>query len=125
MASYKIQSHEGLKRELKAAARGKNRAPADAALPSFNSIAALMRLLTPENRRLMATIRDRHPQSIAELAAMTGRGAPNLTRTLAKLVAVGFLEMRQVDRRKVSVPIVHKLRVEIDPFSQNDRLEVA
>jgi predicted transcriptional regulator len=110
---------------MKAVARGERPAPKGAASPSFNSVEALMRLLTPENRRLLAVIRDRRPQSIAELAAITGRAAPNLTRTLAKLEAVGFVRMRTVARRKVPTAAVRTLRVEIDPFSQNDRVEVA
>jgi len=52
---------------MKAVARGSRPAPADAAKPSFDSVAAVIRLLTPENRRLLALIRDRKPQSVAEL----------------------------------------------------------
>jgi predicted transcriptional regulator len=70
-------------------------------------------------------IRDRKPQSIAELAEISGRAQPNLTRTLAKLEAVGFVQMRTVERRKVPTAAIHSLRLEIDPFSQNDRLEIA
>jgi predicted transcriptional regulator len=125
MTEYKIQSHESLKREMMAVARGKQPAPKDAAAPSFNSIDALIRLLTPENRALLATIRDRKPQSISELAEITGRAQPNLTRTLAKLEAVGFVRMRIVNRRKVPTAAVRTLHVEIDPFSQNDRLKIA
>jgi predicted transcriptional regulator len=125
MTEYKIQSHESLKQEMMAVARGERSAPPDAAMPSFNSIEALTRLLTPENRALLATIRDRKPRSISELAEMTGRAQPNLTRTLAKLEAVGFVQMRLVARRKVPTATVHRLHVEIDPFSQNDRLVIA
>jgi predicted transcriptional regulator len=83
-----------------------------------------MRLLTPENRQLLALIRDRKPQSI--LAEMSGRAAPNLTRTLAKMEAVGFVQMQGgSERRKVPTAVVQRLRVEIDPFAQNDRLEIA
>jgi hypothetical protein len=35
----------------------------------------------------VAIIRDKRPQSIAELAELAGRAQPNLTRTLCKLVA--------------------------------------
>ena len=56
---------------------------------------------------------------------MTGRAQPNLTRTLAKLEAVGFVSMRTVERRKVPTTTVRTLRVEIDPFSQNDLFEIA
>src|SRR5262245_38259599 len=94
MKQYKIQSLTSLERDMRAVARGERAAPADAAKPSFNSVEALIRLLTPENRRLLAFIRDRKPGSVAELVAMTGRAQPNLTRTLAKLEAAGFITMK-------------------------------
>lgn len=125
MTEYKIQSMDDLEGEMRAVARGEKPAPADAARKSFESVEVLTRLLTPENRTLMATIRDRKPQSIAELAKITGRAASNLTRTLAKLEAVGFLRMQTVEHRRVPTPAVHTLRIEIDPFSQNDRFEIA
>jgi predicted transcriptional regulator len=61
MTAYRIQSHDDLKTEMMAVARGEKPAPKDAALPSFNSVDALPRLLTPENRQLLAVIRDREP----------------------------------------------------------------
>jgi predicted transcriptional regulator len=125
MTEYKIKTMRELEAEMRAVARGEKPAPADAARTTFASVDALIRLLTPENRALLAVIRDRKPQSIAELAKLTGRAASNLTRTLAKLEAVGFVSMQGEARRKIPVSIVKKLRVEIDPFSQNDRLEIA
>lgn len=125
MTRYRIQNLRALREEMKAVARGERPAPADAATMSFNSVAALMRLLTPENRRLLAVIRERQPQSIAELADLTGRAAPNVTRTLAKLEAAGFVTMKTVARRKVPTADINKIVVEIDPYSENDRLEVA
>jgi predicted transcriptional regulator len=125
MTEYKIKTMRELEAEMRAVARGEKPAPADAARTTFESVDALIRLLTPENRALLAVIRDRKPQSIAELAKLTGRAASNLTRTLAKLEAVGFVSMQGEARRKIPVSIVKKLRVEIDPFSQNDRLEIA
>ena len=38
--------------------------------------------LASHTRALLAVIRDKKPQSIAELAELTGRAPPNLTRTL-------------------------------------------
>ncbi len=101
---------------MKAVARGERPAPLDAAKPSFNSVDALVRLLTAENRQLLALIRDRKPGSVAELAQLSGRAQPNLTR---------FIRMELVCRRKAPSAAVRKIVVEIDPFSQNDRLRAA
>src|SRR5712691_4275807 len=125
MASFKIKTHKEIRDEMKAVARGEKRAPADAATPSFDSAEVLLRLLTPENRDLLKIIRDERPQSVADLAQLTHRAGPNLLRTLAKLEAIGLIEMRSAGKRKVPVPKVSKVRLEIDPFSQNDRFEVA
>ena len=125
MTDYRIQSHEALKQEMKAVARGEKPAPADASKLSFESAAVLLRVLTPENRHLLRLIRDEHPESVADLARLSKRAESNLLRTLAKFEAVGLIEMEAVGRRRKPVARAHVLRVEIDPFSQNDRFEVA
>jgi predicted transcriptional regulator len=125
MKEAKIQNLRALREEMRAVARGERRAPSDASRPSFNSIDAVVRLLTPDNRRLLALIRDRKPESVAELVAMTGRAQPNLTRTLAKLEAAGFIRMKTVGRRKAPSVAIKRIVVEIDPYSDRDRLRVA
>jgi predicted transcriptional regulator len=125
MKRAKIQSLASLEEEMRAVARGERPAPADAAMPSFNSVEAVVRLLAPENRRLLAIIRDRKPRSVAALAQMTGRAQPNLTRTLAKLESAGFVKMKSVGRRKAPSAAVKRIVVEIDPYSDRDRLRVA
>lgn len=125
MKHAKVQSLRALRDEMKAVARGERSAPHDASRASFNSVEAVVRLLTADNRRLLALIRDQKPQSVAELATMTGRAQPNLTRTLAKLEAAGFIKMTTVGRRKAPSVAVKKIVVEIDPYSDRDRLRVA
>lgn len=124
MKKPRIISHEDLKAQMQAVARGEIPAPPDAGEMSFNSVEALARLLTPENRHLLALIRDEKPQSVAELARLTGRDAPNLTRTLDKLGAMGLLTFETEGRRKVPTATVDRITVEIDPFGGNDRLEM-
>jgi predicted transcriptional regulator len=121
---FKVRSLSSLEEEMRAVARGERTAPSDAAKPSFNSIDALVRLLTPENRQLLGLIRDHKPGSVAELVRLTGRSQPNLTRTLAKLEAAGFIKMKAVGRMKAPSTAIRKIVVEIDPFSENDRLSV-
>ena len=126
MTRYKIQNLQSLRDEMVAVARGDKPAPPDAAIPSFNSVDAIVRLLTAENRQLLALIRDRKPQSLAELAEMSGRAQPNLTRTLAKLQAAGLITMvASGGRRKVPIIAVSKIIVEIDPCSDSDTLSAA
>jgi len=121
----KVQTLRSLREEMRAVARGERSAPSDASAPSFNSVEAIVRLLTPDNRRLLTVIRDRKPQSVAELVQMTGRAQPNLTRTLAKLEAAGFVRMTTHGRRKAPSVTVKRIIVEIDPYSERDRLRVA
>jgi predicted transcriptional regulator len=121
----KVQSLKALEAEMRAVARGEIAAPADAAAPSVESAEALIRLLTPENRLLLRTIRDARPQSVAELARLTNRAEPNLLRTLGKLEAFGLLEIRTVERRRVPTALIGKLRVEIDPYAMMDRIETS
>ena len=125
MTTIRIQNLRSLRDELKAVARGEKAAPVDAAQPSFNSVNALVRLLTPENRHLLALIRDHKPGSVAELTQLSGRAQPNLTRTLAKLEAAGFVTMTDNGRRKIPQVAITKILVEIDPCSDNDSLRVA
>lgn len=124
MTNYKIESLFALEEEMRAVARGEKPALADAAVPSFESVEALARLLTPENRRLLAMIRDDKPQSVAELSAWTGRAEPNLLRTLEKLRAAGLVRIEQAGRRRVPMVAIGRIVVEIDPYSANDRMHV-
>lgn len=125
MRRMKVQNLRSLREEMKAVARGERPAPADARRPSFNSVAAVVRLLTPENRRLLTVIRDRKPQSVADLVQLTGRAQPNLTRTLAKFEAAGFITITTLGRRKAPSATVKRIVVEIDPYSDRDRMRVA
>src|SRR5882672_7491848 len=125
MKHPKVQNLRALREEMKAVARGERPSPADAGKTSFNSVEAVVRLLTPANRRLLALIRDRKPRSVAELVTMTGRAQPNLIRTLTTFEAAGFITMKTVGRRKAPNVTVNRIVVEIDPYSDQDCLRVA
>ena len=121
----KIQRMNDLEAEMRKVARGEITAPADAALPSVDSAEALVRLLTPDNRSLLRTIRDAKPQSVAELARLTNRAESNLLRTLGKLEAFGLLEMQTIDRRRVPTTKIGKLHLDIDPYAMSDKIEIS
>ena len=125
MKKVTVRSHAQLRAVMKAVARGERPAPEWAGGITFNSVEGLLRLLTPQNRKLLAVIRDKKPQSISELAELTGRAQSKLTRTLGKLEAAGFVRVKSVDRRRVPMTTIRLLRISIDPFSHNDCLEWA
>lgn len=111
----KVQKFRDLISEMKAVARRERPAPRDAAKTSYESVDAVLRLLTPENRALLGIIRDRRPNSIAELADLTGRSQPNLTRTLGKMESAGFVVMTAAGRRKAPRVSARRVSVTIDP----------
>ncbi len=120
--NLKLQSLKSLREEMVAVAKGERAAPSDANIHSFNSLETVVRLLTRENRKLLSLIRDSKPKSVAELAALSGRSQPNLTRTLNKLQAVGFVVMSVHGRQKAPEVVLQKFTVEINPFSEADML---
>ncbi|MFA5371775.1 MAG: MarR family transcriptional regulator [Sideroxydans sp.] len=122
----KIQSMQDLKKEMLTVARGERKAPADAAQISFESVEAVIRLLTPENRFLLATIDQKKPTSVADLAKLVHRAEPNVSRTLGKLEALGFVRLRQgAGKAKIPEVAIHRLTVDMDICAQQDRVAVA
>ena len=124
MTTPHVQSFASLRDEMIAVARGERKAPRHASEPSVHSADLIARLLTPENRLLMSTIRDQRPESVAALAVLTHRAASNLTRTLDKLAAVGLVTFATVGRRKAPQAVAGKIVIEIDPFSLDDTIRV-
>jgi predicted transcriptional regulator len=121
MTNVVIKSYEEFKAMTLAAARNEG-AAMEANVHYFENVEALVRLLTPDNRALLRTIRDEKPKSVADLARMTGRAEPNLFRTIEKLIAIGLVELLDENRRKVPVAKALKFQIEIDPFENNDQL---
>ena len=120
----KIHTLRELRDEMKAVARGERVPPAHANAPVYESADALLRLLTPDNRKLLAMIAQKQPKSVAALALLSGRAESNLSRTLAKLQSAGIIRMDDGDgRAKVPSVAIHTFRLEIDVFTAQDSVE--
>jgi len=124
MSAPGIRSLGALREEMKAMARADRPTPADALRTSFNSSEALLRLLTPANRALLALIRGRKPDAIAALAELSSRAEPNLTRTVAALEGVGLVAGAAAEWGRELRATVWKLRVDIDPYSCRGTVEI-
>jgi len=125
MKTIKVQSLTSLRDEMLAIARGEKAAPADAGGVSFDSLQSVADLLTFENRRLLSIIRNQKPQSVAQLAELSGRSQPNVTRALKRLEMARFVVFKDEGRRKVPQVAVGTLRVQIDPCSHRDKVMLA
>jgi len=64
----------------------------------FTSMHSLPQVLSDENRTLLDVIRTEKPDSISELADITGRKQGNLSRTLKTMSRYGLVRMEKHDR---------------------------
>lgn len=61
----------------------------------FPSLASLAAVLSDDNRRLLRLIHDKQPKSLTELAELSGRKVPNLSRTLRMMSNYGLVSLRR------------------------------
>lgn len=61
----------------------------------FPSLGSLAAVLSDDNRHLLRLIDDRQPKSLTELAALSGRQVPNLSRTLRLMANYGLVSLQR------------------------------
>jgi predicted transcriptional regulator len=61
----------------------------------FSSLASLAAVLSDDNRRLLRLIHEKHPKSLTELAELSGRKVPNLSRTLRLMADYGLVSLQR------------------------------
>lgn len=61
----------------------------------FPSLASLAAVLSDDNRRLLRLIHDKQPKSLTELAELSGRKVPNLSRTLRLMAEYGLVSLHR------------------------------
>ena len=84
------------------------------------SLDALARVLSEKNMILIEMIRESQPESVTELAELSGRAKSNLSRTLRTMESIGLVELRDAEGgRKVPVVAYDTLRVDY-PLSRLD-----
>ena len=125
MTQSKIQTLRELKAEMLAVVRGERAPPPCPGGVSYESAGAVLRLLTAENRELLAVIDKTHPESVAALARQLHRAEPNVSRTLNKLEACGLVRLRE-GKGKAKIPevLARRITVDIDVFGAHDRINL-
>lgn len=108
-----IADYGQMKEHTLAIARG-NRKPAKGD-PTvwFTSIESFAKVLSERNRELLALIAHEKPDSLTELAVLTGRNKSNLSRTLKTMSHYGLVELEKGHRGKL-LPQVRYDQVSLD-----------
>jgi predicted transcriptional regulator len=108
-----IASYDAMKARTLAIARGELKPKPTDPKVWFPSTESLVRVLSDKNRHLLATIRDTHPQSISDLADLTGRRTSNLSRTLKTMERYGIVRLERQAKGRI-VPMVPYTSVIVD-----------
>lgn len=74
----------------------------------FTSIESAAKLLSQSNRELLALIAREKPDSLAELAARSGRAKSNLSRTLKTMERYGLVRLQKGPRGTVVPRVAYK-----------------
>lgn len=85
----------------------------------FASLESFTRVLSERNRDLLALIAERQPSSLAELAQLSGRARPNLSRTLHTMERHGLVELQRGEGRAIRPRVGYRrIRLELPVTSR-------
>jgi predicted transcriptional regulator len=106
-----IQSQEKIRKRILAIARGNYKPKRGEPKVWFTSMKSMAEVLSDKNRALLHVIVDTKPESLQDLAKITGRQPSNLSRTLKTLESYGFVKLQKKDKK--IVPIAKATQFEI------------
>lgn len=108
-----IASYAEMKALTMAIARGERKLGAREPRVWFPSTESFARVLSAANRGLLRTIAENSPRSLEELAALTGRRKPNLSRTLKTMANYGLVRLDRGPRGRIAPCVIHE-RIELE-----------
>src|SRR5215472_7459278 len=85
-----------------AIARGEYKPGANEPKVWLQSLDTLAKVLSPNNRALLALIAETRPESLEELSQKTGRAVSNLSRTLRTMERCGLVRLEPGERRRLA-----------------------
>jgi predicted transcriptional regulator len=116
-----IASYEEMKTRTLAIAKGEYKLAAGEPKVWFTSAESFARVLSDRNRTLLGVIAESAPESLSQLAEVTGRKKSNLSRTLKTMERYGFVQLHRGARGSV-IPRVPYQRISlILPLSKSGR----
>lgn len=99
-------------RTIDIAAGRRKRAPGEPKVwfPSLKAAAEILE----RNRELIRIIWDEHPETVKQLAAMSGRAESNVSRSLKRLEAYGIVRMVQHGRARRPEALAREFEIRMD-----------
>jgi predicted transcriptional regulator len=107
-----IMSRQDYRKRTVAIAKGEYRPAEDEPKLWFESLQSMAQVLGGENQKLLALILEKQPQSLKELAELSGRKSSNLSRTLKTLEQYGIVELEKDN--KAVIPRVKATRFQVE-----------
>ena len=77
-------------------------------------MATMAAVLSEDNQALLRVIRDAKPKTLTELAMLSGRQVPNLSRTLRMMVGYGLVELKRNVREVEPIALATSFKILID-----------
>jgi predicted transcriptional regulator len=108
-----IATYEEMKAFTLAIARGQRRLAPEEPRVWFPSTESFAKLLSASNRDLLRVIAEKGPSSLEELAQLTGRRKPNISRTLKSMANYGLVKLERGPRGRIAPKVVHD-RIELE-----------
>jgi len=108
-----IASYKEMKAMTLAIARGQRKPAPHEPRIWFPSTESFARVLSAGNRDLLRVIAEKAPGSLEELAQLTGRKKPNLSRTLKTMANYGLVDLKRGPRGRIAPRVVHD-RIELE-----------
>jgi len=112
-----IASFKAYKSRTLAIARGEYKPSKDEPKVWFSSIESFAQVLSTKNQHLLEIIAKENPESITELARLSGREKSNISRTLKTMEKYGLVELKEGEgREKIPYAPYGHFKVECDVF---------
>lgn len=96
-----------MKARTLAIARGERRRRRGEPKIWFRSVESFAKVLSERNRALLALIAEEEPQSLAELAELSGRAKSNLSRTLRTLENYKLVSIKRGPKGRIAPRVVY------------------
>ena len=103
-----ITDYGQMKERTLAIARGDYRPAKGEPTVWFTSIESFAKVLSERNRELLTLIAEEKPDSLTELAALSGRNKSNLSRTLKTMARHGLVELEKGRRGKLTPQVPYE-----------------